>query len=182
MKYYYADANNQPVGPHTVEELLKLEAAGTIQAASWVVEEGGTDWKAFSDIKASQAAPAPAPMPAAAPTPTPQAAASPTPQAEQRTLNPQPASVSSAAASTPAVAEGMDDDKKVSALWAVIWFLFCFPIGFMMWGQTGKGWLWLVITFFTGGVGAVVAWIDFWMNWAAQNKRPVGPWEWFPSA
>lgn len=183
MKYYYADENNQPVGPYSLEELNQFAFNGKIQPSTWVVEEGGTEWKSYDEVKAAQVTAVPAPAPAAAPKPTPSAQ----PQAEakpQRTLNPQPAKMAGGTpevtlAATPAV--GGPREGSVSIVWAIIWFLLCFPIGFMMWGQSGKGWLWLLIGMLTG-VGVVVAWIDYWMNWAAQTKRQVGPWEWFPSS
>ena len=63
---------------------------------------------------------------------------------------------------------------------AVLWFLCCMPIGFTQWGQGGKGWIWVAISMFTGGAGGVVAWIDYWMSYSAQQHRDLDPMEFFP--
>ncbi len=51
--------------------------------------------------------------------------------------------------------------SKVEVGEAILWFLCCIPIGFMRYGQTGKGWIWVLISIATGGIGAVPAWIDY---------------------
>jgi hypothetical protein len=65
---------------------------------------------------------------------------------------------------------------------AVLWFLLCFPIGFMMWNQSAKGWTWLIISCLSCGLGSIPAMVDYWMCYAVQEKRPLGPWEFFPSS
>ena len=69
---------------------------------------------------------------------------------------------------------------KVDVGEAILWFLCCTPIGFMRWGQTGKGWIWVLIAIASGGIGAVVALVDYWMSFAAQQNRALEPWEFFP--
>ena len=54
------------------------------------------------------------------------------------------------------------------------------PIGFMQWGQTAKGWLWVFITICTCGYGGIVAIIDYWMCFIAQQNRPLKEWDFFP--
>jgi UDP-N-acetylmuramyl pentapeptide phosphotransferase/UDP-N-acetylglucosamine-1-phosphate transferase len=61
---------------------------------------------------------------------------------------------------------------------AILWFLCCLPIGFSSWGQGGKGWLWILIAMVPGG--GLVAWIDYWMCYSAQQKRDLEPMEFFP--
>ena len=148
MRYFYADANNQPIGPYTLEDLKQLAEKGTVKPETWVAEEGGAQWQPYSSLAAPGAAPA---APAA-------------PAAVMQTGR-QPVGVGT----------------------AVIAFLCCMPIGFMQWGQTVKGWLWLVgsllvhfagvPSFLVGLPGAV----DYWMCYVAQRNRQVGEWEFFPT-
>lgn len=63
---------------------------------------------------------------------------------------------------------------------AILWFLICFPIGFMKWEQTAKGWVWVLIAIVTSGIGGIVAVVDYWMCFSAQQKRKLGEWEFFP--
>jgi len=70
--------------------------------------------------------------------------------------------------------------KEVSLGYAVLWFLCCVPIGFMQWGQAAKGWVWVLIAIVTGGIGGLVAIVDYWMCFSAQQKRKLGEWEFFP--
>jgi len=70
--------------------------------------------------------------------------------------------------------------KEVSLGYAVLWFLCCVPIGFMQWGQAAKGWVWVLIAIVTSGVGGIVAIVDYWMCFSAQQKRKLGEWEFFP--
>ena len=70
--------------------------------------------------------------------------------------------------------------KEVSMGCAILWFLCCVPIGFMQWGQAAKGWVWVLVTIVTSGIGGVVAIIDYWMCFSAQQKRALGEWEFFP--
>ena len=64
---------------------------------------------------------------------------------------------------------------------ALLWFICCMPIGFAQWGQAGKGWVWVLISAVTGGVGGLVALVDYWMCFSIQQQRPLGDWEFFPS-
>ena len=48
--WYYADANNQPVGPLPMAELQRLAASGVISPKTQVVEEGGDAWRTFAEI------------------------------------------------------------------------------------------------------------------------------------
>ena len=48
--WYYTDASNEPVGPLPFAELERLAAAGVIQAATHVIENGGREWKKFAAI------------------------------------------------------------------------------------------------------------------------------------
>jgi hypothetical protein len=54
-RYFYVDAQNQASGPIAMAELLALKAAGTLTDATLVVVEGGTEWVAFSTLKAEGA-------------------------------------------------------------------------------------------------------------------------------
>lgn len=63
---------------------------------------------------------------------------------------------------------------------AILWFLCCMPIGFGRFGQTAKGWGWVLISFLTGGFGAIPAVIDYWMCYAEQQNRKLNDWEIFP--
>ena len=54
-RYYYVDAQNQASGPIAMAGLLALKAAGTVTDATLVVLEGGTEWVAFSTLKAEGA-------------------------------------------------------------------------------------------------------------------------------
>lgn len=64
MKYFYADANNQPQGPYELDYLQQLAAQGIIKPETYVVEEGGSAWKAYRDISLSFAPPSSQPPPA----------------------------------------------------------------------------------------------------------------------
>ena len=77
---------------------------------------------------------------------------------------------------------GVPNSNPVGFGNAILWFLCCIPIGFSQWGQTAKGWTWVLISFLTGGVGGFVAWIDYWMSYNAQKTRKLDDWEFFPSA
>ncbi len=70
--------------------------------------------------------------------------------------------------------------KPVSAGMAAIWFVCCLPIGFMTWGQTAKGWVWVLVSIVTGGVGGIAAIIDYWMCFSVQRVRKLRDWEIFP--
>ena len=67
---------------------------------------------------------------------------------------------------------------------AILWFILCLPIGFMKWGQTGKGWIWLLVALITfpilPGAAVVAAYVDYFMSFSAQKRRELEPWEVFP--
>lgn len=142
MRYYYSDQNNQPTGPCSLEELRQLHIGGTLKANTWVVEEGGSQWRPYSELAAGTAGPGQAVPPAAG---------------------------------VP------ENDKAVSPGSALIWFICCLPIGFMQWGQTAKGWVWVVASLVSGGLAGIPAIVDYWMNYSVQKKRKVGEWEFFPT-
>ena len=48
--WYYADTQNQPVGPLPFRTIQTLAAAGVIQPGTQVVESGGTEWKKFAAV------------------------------------------------------------------------------------------------------------------------------------
>ena len=50
MNYYYADENNQPVGPISEDQLHELHRAGSITLDSFVIAEGETEWKVYRTI------------------------------------------------------------------------------------------------------------------------------------
>ena len=63
--YYYADAQNQAIGPLPLAELQNLRTSGTLQDSTLVVKEGGQDWVPFSSIQPASIAPSaksPAPV------------------------------------------------------------------------------------------------------------------------
>lgn len=78
MKYYYTNAQNQPTGPVSLEELRSLLSAGSIAPTAYVIQEGSQQWVPLSSVLSST--PTPTSTPAAQPTPTAQQPA-PTPQA-----------------------------------------------------------------------------------------------------
>ena len=50
MHYYYADADSQPVGPYTMEQLQQLYQQGTLYENSWVIVEGAAEWKSYASL------------------------------------------------------------------------------------------------------------------------------------
>ena len=61
--WFYADAENRPVGPLTFGELKELSATGIIRSDSFVIEEGGSAWKTLASIiSVETAAKPPAPL------------------------------------------------------------------------------------------------------------------------
>lgn len=79
-----------------------------------------------------------------------------------------------------ALNSGNSQSGEVGVGEAVLWFLCCLPIGFMRFGQTGKGWVWVLIAIATGGLGGLVAWVDYWISFTAHQKRQLNDWEFFP--
>ena len=72
------------------------------------------------------------------------------------------------------------NNNAVTPSTAILWFICCTPIGFMQWGQTAKGWVWVAAAICTGGLAGIPALVDYWMNFSIQQKRKVGEWEFFP--
>ena len=63
---------------------------------------------------------------------------------------------------------------------ALLCFFLCTWLGFILWGQTGKALIWILICLVTAGIGVLPALVDYWMCYAAQQKRPLQPLEFFP--
>ena len=55
--YYYADAQNQAIGPLPLTELQNLRISGTLQESTLVVKEGTQDWVTFSSIQPASITP-----------------------------------------------------------------------------------------------------------------------------
>ena len=66
MKYYYANAANQPVGPVTLDELNQLLARGEITPLTNVIPVGETVWRPLSTVIPAPTTPRPTPPPAPA--------------------------------------------------------------------------------------------------------------------
>lgn len=49
-QWFYANNANETVGPVPFDELKRLAEAGTIQGDTFVIEEGGSEWKRFSSV------------------------------------------------------------------------------------------------------------------------------------
>ncbi len=60
-QYHYLDANQQPVGPHSVKELEKLLRDGVITPQTLVAAEGGKEWVPFSKVRVASREPSPSP-------------------------------------------------------------------------------------------------------------------------
>jgi hypothetical protein len=56
VRYYYADAARQTVGPVTFEDLRRCCAAGTVTDTTPVIEEGATTWRRYADFSSGTAA------------------------------------------------------------------------------------------------------------------------------
>ena len=76
---------------------------------------------------------------------------------------------------------GDPNPNPVSGGAAILWWFCCFLVGYAQWGQTGKGFVWLVIVMLTG-FGGFVALVDYIMCYQAQKKRKLSEWEFFPTA
>jgi uncharacterized membrane protein YhaH (DUF805 family) len=50
MRYFYASPTNQPIGPHTIDELKQFHLNGTIRTETWVLEEGGSQWQPYANL------------------------------------------------------------------------------------------------------------------------------------
>lgn len=59
VNYIYADANNKPVGPVTLEQLRELQGKGVITWHTLVMLEGTKDWKPYGKIVAELSPPLP---------------------------------------------------------------------------------------------------------------------------
>ena len=57
MNYYYADSDNQTVGPINEEQLHELYRGGSISLDSFIIAEGQSDWKPYRSIKPPNAPP-----------------------------------------------------------------------------------------------------------------------------
>ena len=62
-KYFYLDSNDNSVGPLTREELNKLSETRQISSDTFIVEEGGAEWKPYGTLPTSQTASLPAKPP-----------------------------------------------------------------------------------------------------------------------
>ncbi|MGB0560858.1 MAG: hypothetical protein ACPGVO_03535 [Spirulinaceae cyanobacterium] len=72
------------------------------------------------------------------------------------------------------------EQKTTGVSTAILWFICCFPIGYGGFGQSGKGWTWVLISIVTGGIGSLVMIVDYWMSFNAQQHRELEPFEFFP--
>lgn len=68
-EYYYLDANKQPQGPLSTEDLIQLEQSGRITPSTLVARKGESTWKAWSSFEERSRAAAPAPKRKATPEP-----------------------------------------------------------------------------------------------------------------
>jgi len=50
MRYYYADTQNQPVGPFAKGDLEKMMSAGVVDPETFVCPEGGLEWITLSSL------------------------------------------------------------------------------------------------------------------------------------
>ena len=67
-RYYYANEQNQPVGPFGVDELMKLQEQSLIVDTTLVCVEGGSDWISLSQlVKPVTPSQSPPPIPSAQP-------------------------------------------------------------------------------------------------------------------
>lgn len=51
IQFYYADAQSQPVGPLSIEEIRKIAEAGVVPPDVMVCEAGGDDWKPLNSLE-----------------------------------------------------------------------------------------------------------------------------------
>lgn len=50
MNFYYADENQRLVGPYSVEEMRQLFNDDILNGQSWVIVEGGNEWKSYESL------------------------------------------------------------------------------------------------------------------------------------
>lgn len=53
MSYYYASANGEWNGPHTLPELSRLKQAGTLSASTQILTQGEQGWRPLGELLAS---------------------------------------------------------------------------------------------------------------------------------
>lgn len=73
-------------------------------------------------------------------------------------------------------------NEPVDQTKALIYFFLCMPLGFAQWGQSSKGWLWVLASMLTVGWAGIAAIVDYWMCFSAQQKRSLGEWDIFPKS
>lgn len=54
MNYYYANTQNQPLGPYSFEDLRQLHLNGVIKPETYVIEENGTAWQPLANLLGAQ--------------------------------------------------------------------------------------------------------------------------------
>ena len=59
QRYYYANEQNQPVGPFTVDELTKMRDQTLIRDDTFICIEDGSDWVPLSQITGTKSSPPP---------------------------------------------------------------------------------------------------------------------------
>jgi TM2 domain-containing membrane protein YozV len=70
----------------------------------------------------------------------------------------------------------------VAVILSIVLFFFL-PLGHFYIGQALKGIIWIAITWFTFGIGSIVAAVDAYMvAKKLKSGQPVGKMEWFPSS
>ncbi len=50
LRWFYANAENQSVGPVTLAELHQFASSGQISPQTFVIQEGGSDWLTYADV------------------------------------------------------------------------------------------------------------------------------------
>jgi len=75
---------------------------------------------------------------------------------------------------------GGENPNPTSPVEAALLGWCCFPIGYMQFGQTAKGWVLFILFTMTGGVGSILILVDYIMCFVVQQKRQLGEWEFFP--
>ncbi len=69
-RYYYADEQNQPVGPFTIDHLAKMAEHGMVTRSTFVCIEDGSDWIPLDQVM--ETASSPPPLTPGSPTRSPQ--------------------------------------------------------------------------------------------------------------